>query len=61
MDKENVHTHTHTHTHHGILLSSNKKWNLAICSNMDGARGFCVNWNKSEKVKYFVISLMCGI
>ena len=38
MDKENVvHTHTHTHTHTGILLS-NKKWNVAICSNLDGPR-----------------------
>ena len=37
-----------------------KKWNLAICDNMDGPRGYYTKWNKSEKDKYFMISLKCG-
>ena len=31
----------------GIFLSHKKEWNLAIC-NMDGPRGYCAKWNKSE-------------
>ena len=52
MDKENVtyrHTHTHTHTHKVDYYSRKKKrWNLAICYNMDGSQGHYSNWNKSD-------------
>ena len=27
---------------------------------MDGSRGYYAKWNKSEKDKYFMISLICG-
>ena len=33
MDKRDV-----VHTHNGMLLSQEKEWNDAICSNMDGPR-----------------------
>ena len=23
-----------------------KEWNLTICNNMDGTRGYCAKWNK---------------
>ena len=49
------------YTHNGILLSYKKEWNLAICNNMDGAREYNAKWNKSEKDKYHIISLICGI
>ena len=49
MDKEEVmYTHTHTHVKKWILLSyekneyysAKKKWNLAICSDVDGTREY---------------------
>ena len=33
------------------------EWNLTICDNTDGPREFCVEWNKSDKDKYHMISL----
>ena len=50
----------YTHIHNGLLLS-HKKWNSAICSNIDGARDYHTKWGKSEKDKYHMISLTCGI
>jgi len=47
------------HTHGGILLSYKKEWNLAIRDNLDGPTGYYAKWNKSEKDKYCVISLIC--
>ena len=41
--------------------SAIKEWNNAICSNMDGPRGDHQKWSKSEKDKYPMISLICGI
>ena len=56
----------HTHTHNGILFNDKKERNFAICSNMDGLGGHYANNNKSEKCqtekdKYCMISLICGI
>ena len=45
----------------GILLSNKKEWNLAICNNTDGLREHCAKWNKSEKDKYYIVLLICGI
>ena len=53
MDKENVAAKEY--------YPNVKKWNLAICNNMDGSRGYYAKWNKSEKDKYFMISLICGV
>ena len=35
--------------------------NNAICSNMDGPRDGHTEWSKSDKDKYHMISLICGI
>ena len=53
MDKENVDTKEY--------YSDVKKWNLAICNNMDGSRGYYAKWNKSEKDKYLMVSLVCRV
>ena len=48
------------YVYNGILLSY-KKWNNAICSNMDGHRYYYTKWsNQREKDKY-IISLIGGI
>ena len=47
--------------YNGILLSHKKEQNNAICSNMDGPRDCHTEWSKSEKDKYHMISLICGI
>ena len=44
-----------------ILQRSATKWNNAICSNMDGLEGHYAWWNKSEKDKYCLISLICEL
>lgn len=58
MDKDVIYTYTQgiiqplkkTHTHKEI-----------ICGNKDGPWRHYTKWNKSEKNKYFVISLICAI
>ena len=70
MDKEDVihrHTHTHTHTHRqihthtGILLSHQKEGKFAVCSNRDALGGYYAKWNKSEKDKYCITSLIWNL
>ena len=65
MDKEDM-----VHIYNEILLSHIKEWNNAICSNMDGPRDYNTKWskiiilsevNQTEKYKYHMISLICGI
>ena len=56
MDKEDV-----VHIYNGILLSHKKASNNAICSNMDGPRDYHTKSSKTEKDKYHMISLICGI
>ena len=46
--------------YNGIILS-HKEWNNAIGSNMDWPRDYHTKWSKSEKDKYHMISLICGI
>ena len=53
--------YTHTQTHSGILLRHKNEGNNAICSNMDGPRDYHTNWNKQDRDKYHIISLICGI
>ena len=43
MEKEVV------YTCNGILLSHKKEWNLTICDNMDGPRGYHAKWNKLDR------------
>ena len=35
--------------YNGILLSHEKEWNKAICSNMDKPRDYHTKWSKSER------------
>ena len=44
-----------------VILLSHKKWDFAICDNMDGYREYYANRNKSDKDEYHIISLLCGI
>ena len=44
-----------------ILLSHKKEWNNVTCSNMDGPRDDHTKWSRSDKDKYHMISLVCGI
>ena len=46
------------HIYNGILLIHKKRWNFSICNNMGGLEGYYDKWNKSEKEKYYIISLM---
>ena len=49
--------------HSGILLSHKREENLAICNNMFEPRGHYIvsEITQTEKDKYHVISLLCGI
>ena len=38
-----------------------KEWDNAICSNIDGLRDYHTKWSQTEKDKYLMISLICGI
>ena len=44
MDKEDV-----VYLYNGILLSSKKEWNNAICSNMYGPGAYHTKWSKSDR------------
>ena len=35
--------------HNVLLLSREKQWNNAICSNMDGPRDYHTKWSKSDR------------
>lgn len=41
------------------ILDIKKKWNLAICDNMDVPIGYYAKWSKSEKDKCYVFTYMC--
>ena len=45
---------------HGVLVSLSKEQNNATCSDMDGSRDYHTEWSKSDKDKYYMISLICG-
>ena len=53
--------HTYTVTYNGISLGDQREWNLAIGSNVDETRVYYAKQSKSEKDKYHMISLICGI
>ena len=44
MDKEDT-----VGVYNEILLSHQKEWNNAICSNMDGPRHYHTKWNKADR------------
>ena len=41
--------------------SAMKKWNNAICRHMGRPRDDHTKWSQSDKDKYHMISLICGI
>ena len=63
MNKENaIEIYREVEIQTEILLSYKKKTpKLLICNNMDGPRGYYAQWNKSEKDKYYMTSLVCEI
>ena len=36
------------HIYNGIVLGHRKQWNLTICNDIDGPRGYYAKWNKSD-------------
>ena len=58
MDKENV---WYLYTQWNIIYPLKNDQNLTIFNNMDWPWGHYAKWNKSEKDKYHMISLICGI
>ena len=38
-----------------------KKWNNAICNNIDEPRDYHTEWSQTEKDKYYMMSLIFGI
>ena len=46
-------------THNEILLSHKKGWNFVIFRDMNGLGRHYAKWNKSEKDKYCITSLIC--
>jgi len=49
------------HIYNGILLRCKKEWNNSICSKMDGPRDYHTKWSESDKDKYHMMLLICGI
>ena len=47
MDKEDV-----VHMYNGILLSHQKEWIHAICSNMDGPRDYHTKTDRERQISY---------
>ena len=45
----------------GILFDQKIEGNSAICNNIDGPQGHYGKWGKSDKDKYYIISLICGV
>ena len=49
------------HIDSGILLRHKKEGNNSICSKMDGPRDYHTKWSESDKDKYHMMLLICGI
>ena len=49
------------HLHNGILLSCKTEGNFTFCNSMAGPTGMLNETGQSEKDKYHMISLTCGI
>ena len=54
--------HVRAHTYTGTLFNHKREQNPAICSNMDRPREcYAIKWNKSEKDRCYMISLIHAI
>ena len=49
LTEEQIKMMWYIHIHNGILLSHQKEWNIAICSNMDGPGDDHTKWSKSDR------------
>ena len=38
-------------------LAIKKEWNVAICSNMDGPRGYHTKWSKSDRERQILYDI----
>ena len=56
VDKEAV-----VYVYNRILLGHKYEWNLITCNNMRGPGEYYAQWNKLDKGKYHMISLICEI
>ena len=57
-----THTHTHTHTHNGILSSYKKKEILTFAATQMNLGNIMLSGiSQTQKDKYCIISLLCGI
>ena len=57
-----THTHTHTHTHNGILFNHRKENILPFATTwMELESVMLREISQTEKDKYCVVSLICGI
>ena len=45
------------HIYNGILLSHEKEWNTAICSNMDRTRDYHSKWSRSDRQRQIPYSI----
>ena len=45
------------HIYNGILLSHKRKWNNAICSNMDGPRDYPTKWSMSDRERQILYDI----
>lgn len=46
------------HPHPGILLRNEKEWTVDTYNNLDGSQGLYDEWSQSQKVTYYLISLI---
>ena len=61
MNTEVVMCDIYIYKENGKLFSHKEKGDPAICDNMNRPQGHYAKWNKLEKDKYHMISLICGI
>lgn len=58
-----IHTYIYIRAcmYNGIFLSHKTEWNLGISDKMDGPKRYYTKWIKSDKDKYYMALLICGI
>ena len=50
------------HWHNGILLGYKNEGNVTLCYSVDGLESIMLSeMSQSEKDKYYMVSLICGI
>ena len=59
--RAHTHTHTYAHAQWNITTQPQKEWNAAIWNSMHGLGEYYAKWAKSDKDKYFIIELICGV